>query len=191
MRACCNKKEDNFITYHQSREKTIDRVRDWEKLNPEKRKEYTIKYYKTEQGHRKRLAQQKRYREKKKLKDTIIKLQQENKILKEQCEIVEKRLVDEYEDMLDKRNKLFIENCKLKKQVECLLNQKEMILTSQTEISQNNVKYLRQNNLYKSVIDEIETYVEYRLNPDKHTKRILEILDKAKEIRNESKKEIF
>ena len=67
MRACCNKKEDNFITYHQNREKEIDRVREWEKLNPEKRKEYTIKYYKTERGHRKRLAQQKRYREKMKL----------------------------------------------------------------------------------------------------------------------------
>jgi hypothetical protein len=52
MRACCNKKEDNFITYHQNREKEIDRVREWEKLNPEKRKEYTIKYYKTERGHR-------------------------------------------------------------------------------------------------------------------------------------------
>ena len=67
MRACCNKKEDNFITYHQNREIEIDRVREWEKLNPEKRKEYTIKYYKTERGHRKRLAQQKRYREKQKL----------------------------------------------------------------------------------------------------------------------------
>ena len=67
MRACCNKKEDNFITYHSTREKIINDVREWEKLNPEKRKEYTIKYYKTEKGHRKRLAQQKRYREKKKL----------------------------------------------------------------------------------------------------------------------------
>ena len=67
MRATCNKREDNFITYHSTREKIINNVREWEKLNPEKRKEYTIKYYKTEKGHRKRLEQQKRYREKKKL----------------------------------------------------------------------------------------------------------------------------
>lgn len=67
MRAFCNKQEDNFITYHSNREKTIENVRDWEKLNPETRKEYTINYYKTEKGHRKRLAQQKRYREKRKL----------------------------------------------------------------------------------------------------------------------------
>ena len=76
-------KEDNFITYHSSREKIIENVRDWEKLNPEKRKEYTIKYYKTEKGHRKRLAQQKRYREKKKLIKENEKLQQENKQLKD------------------------------------------------------------------------------------------------------------
>lgn len=67
MRSACNKREDNFITYHSTREKIINNVREWEKLNPEKRKEYTIKYYKTEKGHRKRLEQQKRYREKKKL----------------------------------------------------------------------------------------------------------------------------
>lgn len=98
MRACCNKEEDNFITYHSTREKIINDVREWEKLNPEKRKEYTIKYYKTEKGHRKRLAQQKRYREKKKLineneklkndKMNLIKkiddLQQENQLFKKE-----------------------------------------------------------------------------------------------------------
>ena len=62
MRACCNKKEDNFITYHSNREKEIERVREWEKENPEKRKEYTIKYYKTEKVNIKILAKQKRYR---------------------------------------------------------------------------------------------------------------------------------
>ena len=100
MRACCDKKEDNFITYHSTREKIINDVREWEKLNPEKRKEYTIKYYKTEKGHRKRLAQQKRYREKKKLineneklkndKMNLIKkiddLQQENQKLKDRID---------------------------------------------------------------------------------------------------------
>ena len=45
-------------------------------------------------------------------------LQQENQSLKQQCEIVEKRLCDEYQDMLEKRNKLFVENCKLKDRVE-------------------------------------------------------------------------
>lgn len=92
MRATCNKKEDNFITYHSSREKIIENVRDWEKLNPEKRKEYTIKYYKTEKGHRKRLAQQKRYREKKKLIKENEKLQQENKQLKDRINKAIERL---------------------------------------------------------------------------------------------------
>lgn len=90
MRASCNKKEDNFITYHQNREKIIERTREWQKLNPEKRKEYTIKYYKTEKGHRKRLAQQKRYREKKKLINEIEKLKQENMILKEEVKELQK-----------------------------------------------------------------------------------------------------
>lgn len=84
MRAYCNKKEDNFITYHQNREKEIERTREWEKLNPEKRKEYTIKYYKTEKGHRKRLAQQKRYREKKKLIKENEKLKKQNELLLEE-----------------------------------------------------------------------------------------------------------
>lgn len=82
MRKCCNKKEDNFITYHQNREKEIERVREWESLNPEKRKEYTIKYYKTEKGHRKRLAQQKRYREKKKL------IKENEKLKKDKMELL-------------------------------------------------------------------------------------------------------
>lgn len=82
MRACCNKQEDNFITYNQNREKNIERVREWEKLNPEKRKQYTINYYKSEQGKRKKKAQRKRYREKLALKKQIIKLQQENQKLK-------------------------------------------------------------------------------------------------------------
>ena len=112
MRACCNKKEDNFITYHSNREKEIERVREWEKENPEKRKEYTIKYYKTEKGHRKRLAQQKRYREKKKLikeneklkndKMELLKkidnLQQENEQLKIQLE----NRTKQYEEVWDR-----------------------------------------------------------------------------------------
>lgn len=84
MRACCNKKEDNFITYHSNREKIIENTREWEKLNPEKRKEYTIKYYKTEKGHRKRLAQQKRYREKKKL------IKENEKLKNDKMELLQK-----------------------------------------------------------------------------------------------------
>ena len=45
-------------------------------------------------------------------------LQQENQSLKQQCEIVEKRLCDEYQDMLEKRNKLFVETSKLKDRIE-------------------------------------------------------------------------
>lgn len=90
MRACCNKKEDNFITYHSTRKKIIDDVREWEKLNPEKRKEYTINYYKTEKGHRKRLAQQKRYREKKKLIKENEKLKNDKMELLKNVDILQK-----------------------------------------------------------------------------------------------------
>lgn len=48
----------------------------------------------------------------------IANLQQENQSLKQQCEIVEKRLCDEYQDMLEKRNKLFVETSKLKDRIE-------------------------------------------------------------------------
>lgn len=98
MRAYCNKKEDNFITYHQNREKEIDRVREWEKLNPEKRKEYTIKYYKTEQGHRKRLAQQKRYREKQKL------IKENEKLKKDKMELLLK--VNDLQTQLKKQKEI-------------------------------------------------------------------------------------
>lgn len=110
MRATCNKKEDNFITYHQNRKKEIERVRDWEKLNPEKRKEYTIKYYKTEKGHRKRLAQQKRYREKKKLIKENEKLKNDKMELLKMVDNLEKQkkeLRSWLEEMLDNENDIF------------------------------------------------------------------------------------
>lgn len=125
MRACCNKKEDNFITYHSNREKEIERVREWEKENPEKRKEYTIKYYKTEKGHRKRLAQQKRYREKKKLikeneklkndKMELLKkidnLQQENNQLKEQRQELRSWLEEQINQRCSKYERCALDDC--------------------------------------------------------------------------------
>jgi len=107
MRAYCNKAEDNFITYHSIREKIINNVREWEQLNPEKRKEYTIKYYKTEKGHRKRLAQQKRYREKRKLIKENEKLKNDKMELLKKVDILQqenqqlKDKIKQYEDPED------------------------------------------------------------------------------------------
>lgn len=60
------KQENNKLYYERHKEKEIARIRKWEKENPEKRKEYTIKYYKTEQGKAKKREQRKRLRERKK-----------------------------------------------------------------------------------------------------------------------------
>ena len=44
------KQENNKLYYERHKEKEITRVRKWEKENPEKRKEYTKKYYQSEQS---------------------------------------------------------------------------------------------------------------------------------------------
>lgn len=60
------KQENNKLYYERHKEKEIARIRKWEKENPEKRKEYTKKYYQSEQGKAKKREQRKRLRERKK-----------------------------------------------------------------------------------------------------------------------------
>ena len=54
------KKENNKRYYEKHKESEIKRVRAWEKEHPEKRKEYTKKYYQSEQGKLKKAEQRKR-----------------------------------------------------------------------------------------------------------------------------------
>lgn len=50
------------------KKKNIENVRRWEKMHPEKRKEYTKRYYQSEAGKLKKKEQNRKYREKLKLK---------------------------------------------------------------------------------------------------------------------------
>ena len=130
MRATCNKREDNFITYHSTREKIINNVREWEKLNPEKRKEYTIKYYKTEKGHRKRLEQQKRYREKKKL------IKANEKLKNDKMELLKKI------DMFQKENEK--------------LNHYKLLYQKLKDRNDNGIEYIKRHMMNPELMDEFE-----------------------------------
>lgn len=69
------KANSNKNYYNNHKEKEIARVRQWEKENQEKRKEYTKKYYQSERGKMMRAGQIKRRIEKmNKLKEEIQKL---------------------------------------------------------------------------------------------------------------------
>ena len=56
------------LTEEEKKAKNIANVRRWEAKNPEKRKEYTKRYYQSEAGKAKKAEQNRRYREKMKLK---------------------------------------------------------------------------------------------------------------------------
>ena len=56
------------LTEEERKARSIANVRRWEKEHPEKRKEYTKKYYQSEAGKAKKAEQNRRYREKLKLK---------------------------------------------------------------------------------------------------------------------------
>lgn len=56
------------LTEEEKKVRHIAHVRKWEAKNPEKRKEYTKKYYQSEAGRAKKAEQNRRYREKMKLK---------------------------------------------------------------------------------------------------------------------------
>ena len=160
MRASCNKKEDNFITYHSTREKIIERTREWEKLNPEKRKEYTIKYYKTEKGHRKRLAQQKRYREKKKL------IKELEKLKNDKMELLAKV------DILEKENKE-LKNKLTKEEILCfnMPERTQVVCLTKPNYERNKLEYETLDK-YKSVIDKAIEYIKYNATSNYFDKNI-------------------
>ena len=56
------------LTDEERKARSIANVRRWEKEHPEKRKEYTKKYYQSDAGKAKKAEQNRRYREKLKLK---------------------------------------------------------------------------------------------------------------------------
>lgn len=80
---------------------------------------------------------------------TVKTLLEENQELKKHCDIVEKKLCDEYSDMLDKRNKLFVENCKLKNQLSSKILQLETQQKEFINYLNNCIKELEKESLNK------------------------------------------